>query len=617
MSLEKIIQFGKKQFFLISTALSLAGCGIPPTSILSPPADAQVKMYIDSFVADAEPTGSDGGDTTPDALSPDGSIQYPDTFYQSDGSNDAQAQPDALLPNAKNDGSPDVATPDANFVADADISQDAQVQCIPRQYFQDSDGDGSGDTNNNQIFCEGQQQNTYTLISGDCNDTNAFVWQEALAYPDNDGDGFGAGNLVTICQGNSLPEGYALNDLDCNDTDSSVWQEFMAYADNDGDGFGSTELVYVCDDSSTPWSLNNLDCADDNNLINPLALELCDGLNNDCDEFIDDDLTVLSQGCTVGTGACQGSGLEYKICQGEQGWSEEYFNCDAIEGGPGEAQCNGVDNDCDGVIDCNDLEGEILFVSNRNNNEDIYLINANGTDLIQLTTDSAIDRSPSWSPIVNLTPYTFAYESTSQSNELEIINFEPFTNLTNEPTLDDRFPSWSPDGLKLCFHRGPRGDIYLINSDGTNLEEVLLNAPYKQSCAWSPDGSRIAYVWEWYEGNYEISILPFGAGDTNITTQSPYDNAPIWSPDGLFIVFETNRDGNFEIYRMNPDGTNAINLTNHPANDRNPDYSSNGLRIVFDSDRDGDREIYNMNYDGTNQRRITFDPGDDYDPNIN
>ena len=200
--------------------------------------------------------------------------------------------------------------------------------------------------------------------------------------------------------------------------------------------------------------------------------------------------------------------------------------------------------------------------------------------------------------------------------------------LTEQPQADDE-PAWSPDGQKITFvsyrdlkqipERGViRGEIYVMNADGTNPINLTRSAEKAEGVStWSPDGKQIAFTSaELFNGhtlvNSDIFVMEADGGDPiNITNHDALDQTPDWSPDGARIAFSSLRDGNWEIYLMNADGTNPINITNHPARDGRPDWSPDGNQIAFTSDRDGNLEIYVMNADGTNPINLTNHPAED------
>jgi len=178
--------------------------------------------------------------------------------------------------------------------------------------------------------------------------------------------------------------------------------------------------------------------------------------------------------------------------------------------------------------------------------------------------------------------------------------------------------SWSPDGANIAFVKA--GDVWVMEADGSNPRNLTNYQAGDMEPAWSPDGQYIAFssnrAMRQAGQAYAVDIFVMevdGSNPQNLTDGAASDWAPAWSPDGKHILFQSDRDGNQEIYVMNADGSNPRNLTKDEADDFQPAWSPDGSTIAFDSDRDGqgNRDVYVMDVDGSNQRRLTDGPGMD------
>ena len=125
-------------------------------------------------------------------------------------------------------------------------------------------------------------------------------------------------------------------------------------------------------------------------------------------------------------------------------------------------------------------------------------------------------------------------------------------NLTNHPAYD-RLPDWSPDGQKIAFSVDHREDhIDVMDADGNNREKLEDQARHP---SWSPDGKQIAFV-SWRDGGDEIYVIGVGGqGRKRVTRNLAPKQYPSFSPDGRRIAYEDGHDGLFfHIYVVDADG---------------------------------------------------------------
>jgi len=270
-------------------------------------------------------------------------------------------------------------------------------------------------------------------------------------------------------------------------------------------------------------------------------------------------------------------------------------------------------------------QGQIAFTSNRDGNNEIYVMNADGTGVTRLTDNPADDQAPTWSPDGN----RIAFASTRDGNsEIYVMNADGtgVTRLTADPNRDAD-PAWCGNRVAFMSDRflPPFPDVYVMNDDGTGVTRLTIaNADFDQQPAWSPTCDRIAFTKD-PSGNVEIYVMNAdGTGVTRLTDSPRDDQDPAWSPDGTRIAFASRRDSDQppvplevrEIYVMNADGSGATRLThmNTSTWNVNPTWSADGSQIAFQSHRDGNNEIYIMNADGTGVTRLTSDSASDAQP---
>jgi Tol biopolymer transport system component len=276
-------------------------------------------------------------------------------------------------------------------------------------------------------------------------------------------------------------------------------------------------------------------------------------------------------------------------------------------------------------IDVDTLTGRIVYA----HEDDIYTMDANGTNVIRLTTDPAPDFDPVWSP--DGTQIAFrSHRHVNGDVEVYVMDADGSnqTNLTNDPA-SDYSPAWSPDGTQIAFASNRDGDpneIYVINVDGSNARRVTDNPGIDEYPTWSPDGKQIAFHCTFGRtlpqgvGDFEICVINAdGTGLIQLTDTPGENGLPAWSPDGSQIAFQSNRDGwptlpdytplgyasdrfgEFDIYIMDVDGSNQTNLTQNPREDEDFTAWSREGHLIFS--RYGCLMV--MNADGTGLARIS------------
>jgi len=221
------------------------------------------------------------------------------------------------------------------------------------------------------------------VIEMDFHPSGSFPLETNFTYfRDFDMDGFGDPSNTLQGLSPTPPDGYVLNDNDCNDSDAAINPNapevcnliddncnglindglpiVIIYTDSDGDSYGYGPSETTCN-SQVPagYTTRSGDCNDNNPSVNPAATEICNSIDDDCDNSPDDGLSFYQFYLDTDGDYFGDTSLDTLVCEVPAFWAYTPFGNDCDDGDFNvfpfnQEYCNTIDDDCDGLIDDND-----------------------------------------------------------------------------------------------------------------------------------------------------------------------------------------------------------------------------------------------------------------------
>jgi Tol biopolymer transport system component len=202
-------------------------------------------------------------------------------------------------------------------------------------------------------------------------------------------------------------------------------------------------------------------------------------------------------------------------------------------------------------------------------NYNIYIINADGTHLRQLTGSGTNDTHPVWSPDGRQIAFSMFRGSSRTFNPNIVVvdadcdtlpggcyeNMRPVTR-----HISARYPRWSPDGRQIAFIYGDYNQLYVINVDGSDPRRLVRREGLLWF-EWSPDSGSILFASSLAPQIWRLALVDVDTAHIREIESDRNAVAPLWSPDGRQIAFLGVDNRQFNVYIMDSDGGNVRQLT--------------------------------------------------------
>jgi len=197
------------------------------------------------------------------------------------------------------------------------------------------------------------------------------------------------------------------------------------------------------------------------------------------------------------------------------------------------------------------VNNRLCFSSDHLENDEIWSMKQDGTDLFQITNHSAKDWEPTWSSDGEWV--TFQSDRSGNWDIYKIhANGSDLIQLSNDPAMDWQ-PNWSPDGNSIVFQSNRSGywDVWVMDPNGQNVRNITDSKFEDTDPSWAPDSDFIVFSSDRTgRGDIYTISLDSPAVLRQMTQDPAYDGAPAWSPDRTSIAFESNRTGKLNLFMI-------------------------------------------------------------------
>ena len=257
---------------------------------------------------------------------------------------------------------------------------------------------------------------------------------------------------------------------------------------------------------------------------------------------------------------------------------------------------------------------KVVFASDMDGGDyDLFIINLDGTQLLQLTDSDVDELYPDVSPDGSEIAYTSIVEGYQQIMAIKV-DGTGLRQITDSGT-NNTYPSWSNDGKYIFFES--KSDeyygIYRVNADGSDSKKLSFNPEYDILHPASSFDKPLVFFESVKDDNENILSMDLeGSNIQSVILDEERNITPDASSNADILAFVSFRTGNSEIYFSTLTGDNITQVTSLGGINANPSLSPDGKYIGFDSNIKGNLRIYIYSFEKEELIDLTDDENNNY-----